>query len=131
MKPISIPRTIAQFSTGGSDIPSEHSNTRHNQSRKKENVLIIQGGDGSLGAFGCGGYKAPTKNVLRSISFLGRSILNTNRHLLLLLLPIILSDLRKHQKLHMSQNQTQRDSPLFQYLLPLPLPLQTLPSLGS
>jgi NTE family protein len=47
--------------TGGSDIPSNHSNTRHNQSRKIENVLVIQGG-GSLGAFGCGVFKALAKN---------------------------------------------------------------------
>lgn len=48
--------------TGGSDISSNrNNNTRHNQSRKIENVLVIQGG-GSLGAFGCGVYKALAKN---------------------------------------------------------------------
>lgn len=49
------------ISTGGSNIPSNNNNTRHNQSRKIENILVIQGG-GSLGAFGCGVYKALAKN---------------------------------------------------------------------
>jgi NTE family protein len=49
--------------SGGRKIKSNHNNnnTRHNQSRKIENVLVIQGG-GSLGAFGCGVYKALVKS---------------------------------------------------------------------
>jgi NTE family protein len=44
----------------GNDMTSNHNSARHNQSRKIENVLVIQGG-GSLGAFGCGVYKALAK----------------------------------------------------------------------
>jgi NTE family protein len=38
----------------------DDNNARHRQSRRTENVLVIQGG-GSLGAFGCGVYKALAK----------------------------------------------------------------------
>ncbi|HEU4443058.1 MAG TPA: patatin-like phospholipase family protein [Nitrososphaeraceae archaeon] len=53
---------ISAITRGDSPILSNHNNnSRHSQSRKLENILVIQGG-GSLGAFGCGAYKALAKS---------------------------------------------------------------------
>ena len=49
------------------------SHPRHEQSRKVENVLVLQGG-GSLGAFACGVFKALVKNGIRLDIVAGTSI---------------------------------------------------------
>lgn len=41
-----------------------HNNERHNDSRKIENVMVLQGG-GSLGAFACGAFKAMVKEGIK------------------------------------------------------------------
>jgi NTE family protein len=41
-----------------------HNNKRHNDSRKIENVMVLQGG-GSLGAFACGAFKAMVKEGIK------------------------------------------------------------------
>ena len=41
-----------------------HNNERHNDSRKIENVIVLQGG-GSLGAFACGAFKAIVKEGIK------------------------------------------------------------------
>jgi NTE family protein len=51
----------------------EESHPRHKESRKTENVLVLQGG-GSLGAFGCGVFKALVKNNIRIDIAAGTSI---------------------------------------------------------
>jgi NTE family protein len=45
---------------------SQHSypNKRHNESRRVENVMVLQGG-GSLGAFACGAFKAMVKEGIK------------------------------------------------------------------
>ncbi len=50
-----------------------HPHPRHSRSRKAENVLILQGG-GSLGAFGCGVFKALSKHKTRFDIVAGTSI---------------------------------------------------------
>jgi NTE family protein len=51
----------------------EESRPRHKESRKTENVLVLQGG-GSLGAFACGVFKALIKNKIRIDIAAGTSI---------------------------------------------------------
>ena len=43
---------------------AKESQPRHKESRKTENVLVLQGG-GSLGAFACGVFKALVKKNIR------------------------------------------------------------------
>ena len=50
-----------------------NNNSRHKKSRKVENVLIMQGG-GSLGAFGCGVFKALARNGVELDVVCGTSI---------------------------------------------------------
>jgi NTE family protein len=52
---------------------SKESNPRHKESRKTENVLVLQGG-GSLGAFACGVFKALVKENIRIDIAAGTSI---------------------------------------------------------
>jgi NTE family protein len=51
----------------------EESHPRHKESRKTENVLVLQGG-GSLGAFACGVFKALVKKNIRIDIAAGTSI---------------------------------------------------------
>ena len=51
----------------------EKSHPRHKESRKTENVLVLQGG-GSLGAFACGVFKALIKKKIRIDIAAGTSI---------------------------------------------------------
>src|SRR5918911_4151925 len=51
----------------------EESRPRHKESRKTENVLVLQGG-GSLGAFACGVFKALVKKNIRIDIAAGTSI---------------------------------------------------------
>ena len=52
---------------------SKESHPRHKESRKTENVLVLQGG-GSLGAFACGVFKALVKKNIRIDIVAGTSI---------------------------------------------------------
>ncbi len=52
---------------------SKESHPRHKESRKTENVLVLQGG-GSLGAFACGVFKALVKENIRIDIAAGTSI---------------------------------------------------------
>ena len=52
---------------------SKESHPRHKESRKTENVLVLQGG-GSLGAFACGVFKALVKKNIRIDIAAGTSI---------------------------------------------------------
>lgn len=52
---------------------NNNNNSRHKRSRKVENVLIMQGG-GSLGAFGCGVFKALARNGVELDVVCGTSI---------------------------------------------------------
>lgn len=52
---------------------NNNNNSRHKKSRKVENVLIMQGG-GSLGAFGCGVFKALARNGVELDVVCGTSI---------------------------------------------------------
>jgi NTE family protein len=54
-------------------IAEQEIHKRHKESRKTENVLILQGG-GSLGAFGCGVFKALVKNKIQIDIAAGTSI---------------------------------------------------------
>ena len=53
---------------------AKEGNPRHKESRKTENVLVLQGGGGSLGAFGCGIFKALVKKNIRIDIAAGTSI---------------------------------------------------------
>src|ERR671938_1917381 len=55
----------------------EDSHPRHKESRDVENVLILQGG-GSLGAFGCGVFKALVKRNIKIDIVAGTSIGGVN-----------------------------------------------------
>jgi len=52
---------------------AKESHPRHKESRKTENVLVLQGG-GSLGAFACGVFKALVKKNIRIDIAAGTSI---------------------------------------------------------
>jgi NTE family protein len=52
---------------------TKESHPRHKESRKTENVLVLQGG-GSLGAFECGVFKALVKKNIRIDIAAGTSI---------------------------------------------------------
>ncbi|HEX7208895.1 MAG TPA: patatin-like phospholipase family protein [Nitrososphaeraceae archaeon] len=54
-------------------INNNNNNSRHKKSRKVENVLIMQGG-GSLGAFGCGVFKALVRKGVELDVVCGTSI---------------------------------------------------------
>jgi NTE family protein len=96
-----------------------------------ENVLILQGG-GSLGAFGCGVYKALAKNNIKIDIIAGTSIGGLNA-------AIIAGSTEDHPEreleqywLELAEASTNLNSPFIEWLagypIPIPIPIPTPPS---
>ena len=75
------PNDSSSSSSNGSNIPrkkdSDKSDSRGNNDGQVENVLVLQGG-GSLGAFGCGVFKAFAESNIRIDIIAGTSIGGVN-----------------------------------------------------
>jgi len=91
-----------------------------------ENVLILQGG-GSLGAFGCGVYKALAKNNIKIDIIAGTSIGGLNA-------AIIAGSKEDHPEreleqywLELAEGSTNLNSPFIEWLAEYPIPITTPP----